>query len=203
MNPWGEYTDMYIYGVPSYSWNKQNSVLQCLSYPILDWIFKGTVSRKLTPMLLYIHCWKALSLKIVRRPLKNWFIKWPVRKLHIKTSAFTAHFPLKVQGSFKVLSSACSILGKKPIRIWSLRWFFCTSFFQRKMFDKLVPGNIWLCAPDFERSLHGKGCVRFKCVHCSYNYFKVRCTTELNSLDKPCTFQGKYSNNAENFKCNL
>jgi len=34
-----------------------------------------------------------------------------VRKLHIKISAFTAHFPLKkVQGSFKVLSSACSVL---------------------------------------------------------------------------------------------
>ena len=56
---------------------------------------------------LDIHCWKALSLGIVQRPLKIWFIKEPVRKLHIKLLAFTAHFPLKEQGSFKVLSSAC------------------------------------------------------------------------------------------------
>jgi len=59
-----------------------------------------------------MHCWKALSLRIVRRPSKIVFIKGPLRKLHIKISAFTAHFPLKVQGSFKVLSSACSILWK-------------------------------------------------------------------------------------------
>jgi len=111
------------------------------------WCIKGPVSRKLSPMLLYIVI-----------------------------SAFTAHFPLKVQGSFKFLSSACSILGKRPIRIWSLRWFFCTSFYERKMFDKLVPGNIWRCALVFERSLYDKVCVRFKCVHCSYNYFQVRCT---------------------------
>ena len=57
-----------------------------------------------------IHCWKALSLRIVLRPLKIIFIKGPVRKLHIKISAFTAHFPLKVQDSFKVLSLACSVL---------------------------------------------------------------------------------------------
>ena len=35
-----------------------------------------------------------------------------MRKLHIKISALTAHFPLKVQDSFKVLSSASSVLLK-------------------------------------------------------------------------------------------
>jgi len=58
------------------------------------------------------HCWKAFSLRIVLRPLKITFIKGPVRKLHVKISAFTAYFPLKVQDSFKVLSSACSLLQK-------------------------------------------------------------------------------------------
>ena len=57
-----------------------------------------------------IHCWKALSLRIVQGPSKIVFIKGSVRKLLIQISAFTAHFPLKVQGSFKVLSSAFSVL---------------------------------------------------------------------------------------------
>jgi len=35
-----------------------------------------------------------------------------VKKLLIKISAFTKHFPLKRQGSFKVLSLACSVLWK-------------------------------------------------------------------------------------------
>ena len=35
-----------------------------------------------------------------------------MRKLHLKISVFTSYFPLKVQGSFKILSSACSILWK-------------------------------------------------------------------------------------------
>ena len=48
-----------------------------------------------------IHGWKALSLRIVLPPLKNFIIKGPVRKLHIKISVFTAHFPLKVQDYFK------------------------------------------------------------------------------------------------------
>ena len=58
------------------------------------------------------HCWKALSLRIVLRPLKIIFIKGPVRKLHLQISAFNTHFPLKVPGSFKVLSLACNILWK-------------------------------------------------------------------------------------------
>ena len=48
------------------------------------------------------HCWKALSLRIVLRALKIIFIKVPLRKLHIKISALTGHFPSKVQDSFKV-----------------------------------------------------------------------------------------------------
>ena len=51
-----------------------------------------------------IHCWKALSLRIVRRPEKIICIKGPVFKSYIKFSAFTAHLPLKVLDFFKVLS---------------------------------------------------------------------------------------------------
>jgi len=57
-----------------------------------------------------VHCWKALSLRIVRFPLKIIFIKGPVYKLQIMFSAFTAHLPLKVLDSFKVLNLACNIL---------------------------------------------------------------------------------------------
>ena len=58
-----------------------------------------------------VHCWKALSLRIVRCPLKIIFInKGPVYKSYIKFSAFTAHLPMKVLDFFKVLSSACSVL---------------------------------------------------------------------------------------------
>ena len=56
-----------------------------------------------------LHHWKALYLRIVLRQLKIIFIKGLVSKLHIKLSAFYGHFPLKVQGSFKVLSLACSV----------------------------------------------------------------------------------------------
>ena len=71
---------------------------------------KGTVSWKLIPccyILLESSLFEDCPLTI-----KNIFIKGPVRKLHVKISAFTAHFPLKVQGSFIVLSSACSVLWK-------------------------------------------------------------------------------------------
>ena len=59
-----------------------------------------------------VHCWKALSLRIVRCPLKIIFIKGPVYKSYIKFSVFTAHLPLQVLDFFKVLSVACSVLRK-------------------------------------------------------------------------------------------
>ena len=70
--------------------------------------------------------------------------------------------PLKVLNSFKVLSSACSFIWKLWVLINTWRRFCRTSFFQRKMFDTLVPGRIWLCAPYFERVLHGKICAKFR-----------------------------------------
>ena len=56
-----------------------------------------------------VRCWKALSLRIVRCPLKIIFIKGPVYKSHIKFSGYTAHLPLKVLDFFKVLSSVYSV----------------------------------------------------------------------------------------------
>ena len=44
-----------------------------------------------------VHCWKALSLRIVRVTLKIIYIKEPVHKSHIQFSGFTAHLPMKVQ----------------------------------------------------------------------------------------------------------
>jgi len=72
-----------------------------------------------------------------------------VSKLHIKFIAFTAHLPLKVQGSFKELSSACRVLGKLPVRIENMRRFFHAAFFQSKMFYKLVPGCVLRPLKDF------------------------------------------------------
>ena len=74
----------------------------------IEFSFKGIVSRKLT-----LCCCTLLESSLFKgcpAPLKIIFIKGPVRKLHMKISVFTAHLPLKVQGSFKVLSSACSAL---------------------------------------------------------------------------------------------
>ena len=123
----------------------------------LEW----TGSWKLTSTYVAIHCSKALSLRIVCQPLKIIFIKGPVFELHIKFTAFTTHLPLKVQDSFKVLSLACNVLWKLQVLIKTWRRFCRTSFFQRKMFDKLVPGHIWLCALVFKRVLHGKICAKF------------------------------------------
>ena len=58
-----------------------------------------------------VHCSKALTLSIVRRSLKIIFIKGPGSKLHLKFTAFTAHYPLKVLDFSQVLSFACSVLG--------------------------------------------------------------------------------------------
>ena len=57
-----------------------------------------------------IHCSKALSVRIVRRPSKNIFIKGPVSKFHMNFTAFYKHLSLKVQDFFKVLSLPCSVL---------------------------------------------------------------------------------------------
>ncbi len=43
-----------------------------------------------------VHCWKAISLRIVRCPSKTIFIKGPVYKLHIKYSAFTTQIIINV-----------------------------------------------------------------------------------------------------------
>ena len=56
-----------------------------------------------------------------------------------------------------------------------MHWFCRTSFFQRKMFDKLVTRRIWLCALYFERVLHAKICVRFRCKHCSFQVWVHWC----------------------------
>ena len=70
-----------------------------------------------TKAYVAIHHLIGLALSIVRQPSKIIFIKEPVSKLHIKFSSFTAHLPLKVQGSFKELSLVCRVLGKFPVRI--------------------------------------------------------------------------------------
>ena len=59
-----------------------------------------------------IHHSIGLALSIVRQPSKILFIKGTVSKLHINFSAFNAHLPWNVQGSFKVLSSVCRVLEK-------------------------------------------------------------------------------------------
>ena len=73
-------------------------------------LLKGTVSWNLTPMLLYIV--ESPFFQYCPLPLKIIFIKGPVYKLHINSSTFTAHLPLKVLDFFKGLSSACSVLWK-------------------------------------------------------------------------------------------
>ena len=80
-----------------------------------------------------------------------------------------------MQDSFKVLSSTCSVLWKLLVLIDTWRRFCCTSFFQRKMFDKLVPGCIWLCAPYFERVLHGKICTKLRCKQGSFKVWVHWC----------------------------
>ena len=62
-----------------------------------------------------VHCWKALSLRIVRCALTIIFIKGPIYKLHIKFSVFTSHLHLKVLSFSQVKSSACIILWKNCI----------------------------------------------------------------------------------------
>ena len=64
-----------------------------------------------------VHCWKALSLRIVCCPSKTIFIKGPVYKSHIKFSAFTAHLPLKVLDFFKVLNF-CKLLLQMEANAW-------------------------------------------------------------------------------------
>jgi len=119
--------------------------------------------------MLYVHVaihWsKALALSIVCWPSKFFFIKGPVSKLHTKISAFYEHLPWKVQDFSKELSSPCSVLGKMPVRIKSLRGFCRALYFQRKMFNKLAPDRIWLYVPVFERFLHHKISVGISCVH--------------------------------------
>ena len=99
---------------------------------------------------------------------KKHFIKGPVCKLCIKFSALYEHLPFKVQGSFKVLSSACSVLGKRPVLIWSLCRFCHATYFQSKMREKLVPGRIWTCAPVFKRFLYAKIWAKFRCEYFSF-----------------------------------
>ena len=48
-----------------------------------------------------IHCWKALSLRIVLRPLKIIFIRGPVRKLQIKNLSVFRTFPFESAGFFQ------------------------------------------------------------------------------------------------------
>jgi len=86
----------------------------------------------------------------------------------MKISAFYEHLLWKVQDLSKVLGLACSVLGKMLVHIKSLRRFCRALYFQSKMLNKLVPGHIWLCVPVFERFLHSKISVRFRCVHCSF-----------------------------------
>jgi len=113
-----------------------------------------------------IHCWKALALSIVHWPSKIIFIKGPVIKLHIKLTSFTAHFPLKVLDFSQVLIEFCHAARIEICRFLQISFvdFAVHWSFQIKMFNKLAPGHIWLCAPGFKRFLHGKICIRFtKC----------------------------------------
>ena len=92
----------------------------CIKVKILVLLLlKGTVSWKLaTKAYVAIHHSIGLTLSIVADLQKSFLLKgqW-VGKLSINFSALTAHLPLKVQGSFKVLSLACRIIGKRPILI--------------------------------------------------------------------------------------
>jgi len=74
----------------------------------------------------------------------------------------TAHLPWKVQ------DLACSVLGKLPLLIKSLRSFCHAWNFPSKMFDELVQGRIWLCAPGFKSVVYGEICVRILYIHGSF-----------------------------------
>ena len=79
--------------------------------------------------------------------------------MRIEFTGFTEHLPLKVLDFFQVKSFACSVLGNLQVLIESWHTFCHASNFPSKMFDKLVLGRIWLCAPCFESVVHGEICV--------------------------------------------
>ena len=68
-------------------WLKTLQIINKL--PLMDCLTK-------TNPYVAVHCWKALSLRIVRCPLKVTFIKGPVSKFHIKFIVFMSHLSLKV-----------------------------------------------------------------------------------------------------------
>ena len=48
---------------------------------------KGSVQRKLWPMLLYVHLSKALNKEMDRQTFKFYFLKGPVHNLHLHVPA--------------------------------------------------------------------------------------------------------------------
>jgi len=71
------------------------------------------------------------------------------------------------------------------------------------MFNKLALGHIWLCAPGFERFLHGKICVILRCEHLDVQLFPRKLHAKFYTWEKSSTFKDKYAVNTVNFKGNL
>ena len=125
--------------------SKKNQIKKCQKYERKKsydlQVFWRDCLMKTNPYVA-VHCWKALSLSSVHSPLKIILVKGPVRKLHLKFSAFTAHLHLKVLSFSRVKSSACSILWKncifantfciwRQIHVKTLISICPTMFFQR------------------------------------------------------------------------
>ena len=61
---------------------------------------------------------------------------------------------------------------------------FChATYFQSKMFDKLVPGCIWMCALYFKKVLHGEIHSKFSIFTCMYlpTFAEVICKNAILS----------------------
>jgi len=87
-----------------------------------------------------------------------------LRAYAFESAGFLQSMVFAMQHSLKVVGSDLKLCR------------FChATYFQSKMFDKLVPGCIWMCAPYFERVLHGKIRTKCRCEHCSFKVWVNWC----------------------------
>jgi len=75
----------------------------------------------------------------------------------LESAQFFPSFEVGVQRTWKVAGSH---------QKFAYHSFCRASNFPSKMFDKLVPGCIWLCAPGFESAVYGEICIKIMQVLC-------------------------------------
>ena len=107
--------------------------------------------------------------------IKNYLYLRASEKIAYKNLSVYCIFPFESAGFFQSIEFSVQRTWKEASLHLKLGWFCHTSFFQRNMFDKLVLGCIWLCAPYFERVLHGEIREKFRCEHCSFKVWVHWC----------------------------